>query len=76
MAIKLEKSEEQILDKMVEAGLFSSKDEAARAAIIKYAFDLGFFSPDTLWRQLTQQKKRGVSPEQLKKDLSLIEDET
>lgn len=42
--IKLEKAEEQVLDKMVESGLFSTKDEAARAAIVKYAYDLGIFS--------------------------------
>ncbi len=74
--IKLDKSEEQILDKLVEAGLFPSRDEAARAAIVKYAFDLGFFNPETMWRELTKQKRRKVSPEQLQKDLDLIENET
>ena len=74
--IKLEKSEEEILDKLVEAGLFSSRDEAARAAIVKYAFDLGFFSPETFWRELTKQKRRNITPEQLQKDLDAIENET
>ncbi|HLA48899.1 MAG TPA: hypothetical protein VJ084_06715 [Nitrospinota bacterium] len=44
--VKLERAEEDVLKKMVETGLFQSKDEAARAAIIKYASDLGVFSPD------------------------------
>ena len=48
MAIKLEKTEEDVLEKMVLVGLFPSKDEAARAAIIKYASDLGIFSPEML----------------------------
>jgi len=33
--VVLDKAEEDVLTKMVEAGLFPSKDEAARAAIIK-----------------------------------------
>lgn len=35
--IKLEKNEENTLEKMVKVWLSPSKDEAARAAIIKYA---------------------------------------
>lgn len=33
-AIKLDRAEEAALEKMVKVGLFPSKDEAARAAII------------------------------------------
>ena len=44
-AIKLEKAEEEALEKMVRVGLFPSKDEAARAAIIKYASDIGVLKP-------------------------------
>ncbi len=74
-AIKLEKGEEDILEKMVKAGLFPSKDEAVRAAIIKYASDLGIFSPEILWSRIIRHKRRKVSPEQLEKDLEAIEDE-
>ncbi|ODS31325.1 MAG: hypothetical protein SCARUB_03554 [Candidatus Scalindua rubra] len=73
--IKLEKAEEQVLDKMVESGLFSTKDEAARAAIVKYAYDLGIFSPAMLWGKITKHKRRKITPEQLKKDLEAIENE-
>ena len=74
-AIKLEKGEEDVLEKMVKAGLFPSKDEAVRAAIIKYASDLGIFSPEILWNRIIRHKRRKVSPEQLEKDLEAIEDE-
>ncbi|MBI4698751.1 MAG: hypothetical protein HY758_07575 [Nitrospirae bacterium] len=74
--VMLDKAEEDALTKMVEAGLFQSKDEAARAAIIKYASDLGIFSPDMLWKKIDRYKRRKVTPEQLKKDLKAIENET
>ena len=61
---------------MVKAGLFPSKDEAARAAIVKYASDLGIISPEMLWNRVTRHKKRKITPEQLKKDLESIENET
>ncbi len=74
--VKLEKAEEDVLVKMVEAGLFSSKDEAARAAIVKYASDLGIIDPAMLWNRIDKHKRRKVTPEQLMKDLEAIEDET
>ncbi|MBI2556037.1 MAG: hypothetical protein HYW13_01180 [Planctomycetes bacterium] len=76
MAIKLEKTEEDVLEKMVRVGLFPSKDEAARAAIIKYASDLGIFSPEMLWNKIGKFKRRKVTPKQLIKDLEEIENET
>jgi len=75
-AIKLEKAEEEALEKMVKVGLFPSKDEAARAAIVKYASDIGILSPEILWDKITRYKRRKVTPKQLMKDLNVIEDET
>lgn len=75
MAVKLERTEENILEKMVRSGLFPSKDEAVRAAIIKYASDLGIFSPEMLWDRVRKHKRRKVLPKQLKRDLEAIEDE-
>lgn len=76
IAIKLEKTEEDVLEKMVRVGLFPSKDEAARAAIIKYASYLGIFSPEMLWNKIGKFKRRKVTPKQLIKDLEEIENET
>lgn len=75
-AIKLDKAEEDALKKMVKVGLFPSKDEAARAAIIKYASDMGIFSPQMLWNKITGHKRRKITPEQLMKDLEATENET
>jgi len=74
-AIKLERAEEDALNKMVKKGLFANKDEAARAAIIKYASDLGILSPAIMWNKISKHKKRKVTPEQLKRDVEALEDE-
>ncbi len=74
-AIKLEKAEDEALSKMVKTGLFPNKGEAARAAIVKYAYDLGILSPATLWSKIVKHKRRQVTPKQLMKDLEAIEDE-
>lgn len=76
VTVKLEKAEEDALDRMVKVGLFQNKDEAARAAIVKYASDLGILSPAVLWSKITRHKRRKVAPEQLTKDLKAIENET
>ena len=68
--------EEDALERMVKVGLFTSKDEAARAAIIKYASDLGLMSPEMLWRKITRHKRRQVTPAQLMKDIEAVTDET
>ncbi len=74
-AIKLERAEKDALEKMVRVGLFPSKDEAVRAAIIKYASDLGILNPDVLWNRIGKYKRRKVSPEQLMKDIEAIKNE-
>lgn len=75
-AVKLKRVEEDALEKMVRVGLFPNKDEAARAAIIKYASDLGIFSPEMLWNRIGKYKRRKVTPKQLMRDLEVIENET
>jgi len=74
-AIKLERAEEDALERMVRVGLFPSKDEAARAAIIKYASDLGLMSPALLWQKISRHKRRKVTPAQLMKDIEAISNE-
>jgi hypothetical protein len=74
-AITIEKVAEEALEKMVRRGLFPSKDEAARAAIIKYASDLGLLSPAILWGKISRHKKRRVTPSQLIKDIEAVGNE-
>ncbi len=74
-AIKLEKVEEDALEQMVKVGLFANKDEAVRAAIVKYASDLGILSPAMMWKKIARHKRRKVTSGQLMKDLEALEDE-
>lgn len=74
--VHLEGAEEEAIRRMVQAGLFASRDEAVRAAILKYALDLGLLHREDLWTQISQAGRREVSPEALKADLERLEDET
>jgi Arc/MetJ-type ribon-helix-helix transcriptional regulator len=75
VTVQLEGTEEEAVERMVRAGLFANRDEAVRAAILKYAFDLGLLRREDLWAKITQARQRGVSPDQLKADLERLEDE-
>jgi hypothetical protein len=74
-AIKIERAQEDVLERMVLLGLFPTKDEAARAAIIKYASDLGLVSPEMLWNKISRHKRRKVTPSQLMKDIEAVGNE-
>jgi len=73
--LHLAKAEEKVLDYLVEVGLFASRDEAARAAILKFAMDMGVLSRQAIWQEMAEIKRRKVTPEQLAKDLETLEDE-
>ena len=60
---------------MVDLGLFNSKSEAIRSALIKYAIDLNLLDRKTIWHEIQANKKRKVSPEQLAADIQSIRDE-
>ena len=60
---------------MVDLGLFNSKSEAIRSALIKYALDLNLLDKKIIWQEIQANKKRKVSPEQLAMDIQIIRDE-
>jgi Arc/MetJ-type ribon-helix-helix transcriptional regulator len=57
---------------MVDLGLFNSKSEAIRSALINYAIDLNLLDKKTIWQEIQATKKRKVSPEQLAVDIQSI----
>jgi len=73
--LHFEKVEEEVLDQLVKMELFADRDEAARAAILKYAMDMGLLSREITWRNLEKARKRKITPEQLAKDLETLENE-
>jgi len=73
LTLKFRGLEAELLDEMVRLGLFNSKSEAIRAAIVKYATDSGLLSREDLWKRIGAHKRRGVRPKQLEKDLQRLE---
>ncbi len=76
MSVSTGKPEEKVLKKMIELGFFKSREEAVRAAVLKYASDMGFFDRKEIWKEITSFEKRDVSPKQLQDELERLEDET
>lgn len=70
-AIKLERAEEDALNKMVKKGLFANKDEAARAGLqlsntLQTLESLAH--PAVMWNKISRHKRRKGTSEQFKKD--------
>lgn len=76
LTLKFKGVEADILDKMVKSGLFNTKSEAIRAALVKYSMDIGIFDRQDIWKQIEEAyPKRKISAKELEKDLDKLEDE-
>ena len=73
LSLKFRGLEAELLEEMVKLGLFNSKSEAIRAAIMKYAVDSGLLSGENLWKRVKAHKRRKVSPDELENDLQSFE---
>ncbi len=76
LTLKFRGVEARLLDEMISTGLFNTKSEAIRSALVKFGMDLGLLGRKKLWAQIDSTKKRRVSPSRLMKDIERIEDET
>lgn len=63
-----------MLDRLVRSGLFATKSEAIRAALVKYGADLGLLRAKDLWATIANSRPRRVSIAQLRKDVRRAED--
>jgi hypothetical protein len=75
LTLKFKGVEAKLLEEMVRNGLFSSKSEAIRAALIHYFIALGMLGREEQWTEIRSFPKRNVTPEKLAKDLEVLEDE-
>lgn len=75
LTLKFKGIEAKILDEMIKSGVFSTKSEAIRSALVKYAIDLGLFNRKKIWEEIISHKTRGVSPERLQKEIRKIKNE-
>ena len=72
LTLKFKGIEADLLNEMVDSGLFNTKSEAIRAAFVKYSMDLGLLDRRRMWGRIEKFKPRKVAPRQLAKDLSKI----
>ena len=75
LTIKFKGIEARLLEELVRNGLFSSKSEAIRAALIHYFVKLGMLGREKQWEEIKVFPKRKVTPDKLAKDLEKLEDE-
>jgi len=74
LTIKFRGAEADLLDRLVRSGLFATKSEAVRAALVKYGADLGLLRAKDLWVALRAQPRRRVPAARLRKDVRNAED--
>jgi len=74
LTIKFRGAEAELLDRLVRSGLFATKSEAIRAALVKYGADLGLLRAKDLWTAIDTTPRRRVPAAQLRKDVRKAED--
>ena len=74
LTIKFRGAEAELLDRLVRSGLFATKSEAVRAALVKYGADLGLLRARDLWAAIKASPRRRVSLTRLRKDIGRAED--
>lgn len=74
LTIKFRGAEAELLDRMVRSGLFATKSEAIRAALVKYGADLGLLRPRDLWRAIDTHPRRNLPLTKLRDEVRKAED--
>lgn len=69
LTLKFKGVEANILNEMIKSGLFNTKSEAIRSALVHYSLDLGLIGKENLWKEINKFPKRKVSPKQLAEEL-------
>lgn len=58
LTIKFRGAEAELLDRLVRTGLFATKSEAVRAALVRYGADLGLLRAQGSWSPPTGPRRR------------------
>ena len=74
LTLKFRGVEAELLDRMVRSGLFATKSEAIRAALVKYGADLGLLRTRDLWTSIKKHPRHRVSIENLREKVRKAED--
>jgi len=76
LTLKFKGVEAKLLNEMIKKGIFNTKSEAIRSALVNYSLQLGLLGKTRLWGEIQKFPKRTVTKERLAKDLEQIEDGT
>jgi len=74
LTLKFRGVEAELLDRMVRSGLFATKSEAIRAALVKYGTDLGLLRARDVWAAIETRPRRRTSMERLREQVRKAED--
>src|SRR5438093_10463507 len=74
LTLKFRGVEAELLDRMVRSGLFATKSEAIRAALVKYGADLGLLRTRDLWTSIKKHPRRRIPIEKLREKVRKAED--
>ncbi len=74
LTLKFRGVEAELLDRMVRSGLFATKSEAIRAALVKYGTDLGLLRARDLWATIDAQPRRRIPIKKLREKVRKAED--
>ncbi len=75
LTLKFKGMEARILDEMIKSGIFNTKSEAIRSALVKYAVDLGLFNREEIWEEITSYRTRDIPPKKLQREIEEIKNE-
>jgi len=75
LTLKFKGIEADVLDEMIKSGLFNTKSEAIRSALVHYSLELGLIGKEKLWAQIQKFPKRKVEAKNLQKELEEVENE-
>jgi len=75
LTIKFRGAEAELLDRLVRSGLYATKSEAIRAALVHHSTDLGLLRARDLWAAINRTPRRRVTDERLRADIRKAKDD-
>ena len=60
LTLKFKGMESELLNKIVDSGLFNSKSEAIRAAFVKYCADVGLLNENEFWINIVKRVREDL----------------
>jgi len=75
LTLKFRGVEAELLNTMVKSGLFNSKSEAIRAALVNFSMQSGFLDKKEVWNEIKKHSRRKISDSMLEKNIAAIKNE-